>query len=345
MEFVLLKDLNESFAGKEIRIKGTLATKLIDEETNPHLNVSVNDGTGKVMINLFNETKNSKMLKAINQMNPGAQVELRGVVKQVDASKNMRITFLKELTYISELVDYQGETFDMEKVRKYLNTQYKSLTPEYKDFLKVLLNKNPNFWSTPYSPEHYFSFNGGLACYTAKMLRLLEEKSKVLFVGDVNLLKALIFSHRIGKTKTVYGAKPNNVSDKKRADLALLQMAFGKNYEIDETKSGLTLEGHLTNDTAYSLGIVYAALEATNIPEDTKALIMHGVASSKMNAEWGAVEEPKLFEVRILNRLEREILEENEYKRILSENQGVGTSKGSMIKDGKGNDLYVPSSI
>lgn len=334
MNPILLKDLSEAYVGKEIRFKSFVSYTEKGDSGNPYLNVVFNDKTGKAMINLFSNTKNAKISKSILQSNKDSLLDVRAVVKQVDVSKDVKVCFLEEITYISELVNYQGETYDMEAVRKYLNAQYKALNPTYKDIVKEILKNNPNFWSAPFEPNGYFSFNGGLSCYTAKVLKLIEKESDCIFMGNKDLLKVLAFSHEIGRTKTFCGPK-ENVGTSQSKDM--LRELLGASNIINEKQSGKTISGYLTEASIYTLCLVYTALEATKTPEDIKAVIIHCI-SSKLNEP----NKPKVYEARILERLSTAILEENEYRNQLSLHQDDKCEKGILIKDRNGNELYLP---
>lgn len=328
---LLLKDVTNEMIGKEVKVSGTLATNILEKEGTSYLNVCINDGTGKAMINLFNEKENEKLLKQLNQMNPNSKVEAIVNVKQVDVSKDNKVCFLNKIISISEIISSKGETFNMGSVRKYLNGQYKSLSPEYKSFLKSVLTNNPTFWSVPYSTNGYYSFNGGLACYTAKLLKLAEVEGKTLFLGNSELLKTLIFVHSIGKTKTIQRSTLDSSLTKKEP----LKHLFGEQGAINSELSGLTLDGHLTSHLPYTIGIVYEALNCSKVDSCTKAILMHGVSSVNENS--------KLYEVRVLARLSRAILEENDYKQILTDSQDKNFKDGRLVKDSKGQCFYIPN--
>ena len=312
-----IKSITTDDEGHQITVEGTVNIKLTQKGDAEYYAVTVKDTTGTVRGNIFRDSKNAKLLKNLDYIEDGDLVQISGIIKEAKTGSN-KVNLFQTITNISKVINYQDERYVIADVMKTLGSEAKKLDPEHKAFVVRLLKDNMDFWKVPFSERNYYSFIGGLACYTSKMLSLINSLSGSMNLGNISLLKTIVFSHRIGKTKTIDYSDPKNIH--------------------------LTFEGEMSDDVVYTIAEVSRAIEKVQIEPETAAMILHGVASTKDKEQYGAYTMPKLYEAKILFLLEAIVLKERQYLNGILKAEGEGLN-GDFIRGANNEMFLIPKEV
>ena len=307
-----IKDFTSEHLDKEVTVRGVIRIKMNEATSgqDQSLSICVSDGTGNVYATLYRNKQTAKIIQGLNGVVDGDYVEVRGILKSVRDSEKTYNRF-GQVTYASYVVSSAVATYRLEEVRSYLNKAYRSITDaDLKQFVKKVLSSTDGYWKAPYATVNQYSFKSGLACYTYDMLKAVDALKDQLYLGNVDILKAAIFAHRLGKINTI---------------------------ENNDGKIEKTLEGRLNSDYLYTISFCSNVLRSMNMPSDKEAHLMHVISTSKGKKEFGALSEPIAIEARMLHIIERMILESYEGKETMLQ----AKKSGEVFADSTSGLYYI----
>lgn len=316
-----IKDVNKELIGQTISVNGILEWKEKKSENGTiYLKVVIDDGEGRIYASVFPQSPWVQTLLEIPQM---TRVVVTGKLGKVATTP--RTANLFESIESIEIVNLnRNGNIDIGKIQEALRKEYKKIQDKgLQALVSNCLKAVPEFISAPYSDNHY-AYQGGLALYMLRCLQLMEiiivtlsddsyiVDAKMDIDYDMDLIRAGIFLHRIGKTSA---------------------------YDLDE--NGLvfrTIPGQLNGDVLASVLIVAGELTKVKLPEEKRMLLVHLIGSSKKLPTWGASTEPKSKEANLLHYIEQIALNHSQYEAF---NVDETAKHGELAKGAFNKRYYV----
>lgn len=320
MKKIEVKDLNKDYIGQTVSINGIIEWK--EKKTDDgslYLKVSVDDGTGRVYASVFPQSPWVQKLLDIPQM---TRVLIVGVISKI-ATTPYTANLLSSIESIDIVNVNRNGNIDISRVQDALREEYKKIVdPGLRKLVTNCIKNVPSLFEAPYSDNHY-AYQGGLALYMLRCLQLVENVVNVLSVNnyivdarmdihyDMDILRAGIFLHRIGKT-AAYAFDENGIAYK-------------------------TLPGQMNGDVLETIQIVAKEMGKVTIAPEKKMLLEHLIASSKKLQIWGAITEPKTKEAHMIHLIEQLVLNHSQYEAF----NVTETTNGELTKGAFNKRYYV----
>lgn len=322
MKKIELKELNSTMIGQTISVNGIIEWgEKKTENGNSYLKVTLDDGTGRIYASIFPQNSLVQKLLEIPQM---TRVEIVGKVGKV-ATTPRTANIFESVESIEIVHMNRNGNINIGKIQDALRIEYKKIKdPGLQKLVSLCLKNVPNLFEAPYSDNHY-AYQGGLALYILRCLQLVDMAVVTLaddsFIVDarmdinydMDILRAGIFLHRIGKTEA---------------------------YQIDENGVVFkTLRGQMNGDVLESIKIVSREMnKVKEIPDEKKMLLEHLVSSSKKLLIWGALIEPKTKEAHLVHLIEQMVLNHSQFEAF---NVDVNAKNGELTKGAFNKRYYV----
>lgn len=321
MKKIEIKDVDKELIGQTISVNGILEWKEKKSENGTiYLKVVIDDGDGRIYASVFPQSPWVQTLLEIPQM---TRVVVTGKLGKVATTP--RTANLFESIESIEIVNMnRNGNIDIKKIQEALRKEYKKIQDKgLQTLVSNCLKAVPEFINAPYSDNHY-SYQGGLALYILRCSQLMETivlalsdnsyivDAKMDIDYDMDLLRAGIFLHRIGKT-SAYGLDENGLVYK-------------------------TIPGQLNGDVNESIKIVARESAKVGLAEEKQMLLEHLIASSKKLLIWGAPTEPKTKEAHLLHLIDQIALNHSQYEAF---NVDKTAKHGELTKGAFNKRYYV----
>lgn len=321
MKKIEIKDLDKSLIGKVVSFNGVIEWKEKKTESDSlFLKVSLDDGTGRIYASVFPQSPWVQKLLDIPQL---TRVIITGKLGKVATTP--RSANLFDSIESIELVNVnKNGNINIGKIQETLREEYSKIAdPGLRRLVSNCLKNVPNLFEAPYSDNHY-AYQGGLSLYILRCLQLVEITVQTLSNSnyivdarmdieyDMDILRAGIFLHRIGKTAA---------------------------YQLDENGIAFkTLPGQMNGDVLESIKIVAREMNKVTIAPEKKMLLEHLIASSKKLQIWGALTEPKTKEAHLVHLVEQMALNHSQYEAF---NVDTNAKHGELTKGAFNKRYYV----
>lgn len=321
MKKIEIKDLDKTLIGKTISMNGVIEWKEKKTDSDSlFLKVCLDDGTGRIYASVFPQSPWVQKLLQIPQM---TRVVITGKLGKVATTP--RSANLLDTIEAIELVNVnRNGNINIGKIQEALRVEYtKIVDPGLRKLVSNCLKNTPNLFEAPYSDNHY-AYQGGLSLYILRCLQLVEiavsslsddsyiVEAKMDIEYDMDILRAGIFLHRIGKT-TAYQLDENGIAFK-------------------------TLPGQMNGDVLESIKIVSGEMKKVDIAPEKRMLLEHLIASSKKLQIWGALTEPKTKEAHLVHLVEQMALNHSQYEAF---NVDDNAKHGELTKGAFNKRYYV----
>lgn len=308
MDNIKIKELAKTAVGKEFTLKGEIkvSEKVSSNNGNKYLSVEINDGTGVIYDNIFDDR--GKLYDEVKNLDNAGRYEITGKIRSVrEGTKGFNAIIISKIDLIKGSIKI---TKDKKELSDEFKKIFKTITNKaYRDLITKCFKEIEQdiFYTVPVSENHYL-YKGGLADHiirTNEIINSIVDSYKGGLNYDKDLLTTATLLFRIGKTKTL---------------------------KWEKGRAQLTEEGVLFEDSSITHDIVAKCLQGSTLNDAQKMCLLHTIDASKYKPEYGALAEPKTKEAFLLY-----------YAEMLSLNEAKFQNLKDKVLDEDNNIIYGPN--
>ena len=175
MDNIKIKELAKTAVGKEFTLKGEIkvSEKVSSNNGNKYLSVEINDGTGVIYDNIFDDR--GKLYDEVKNLDNAGRYEITGKIRSVrEGTKGFNAIIISKIDLIKGSIKI---TKDKKELSDEFKKIFKTITNKaYRDLITKCFKEIEQdiFYTVPVSENHYL-YKGGLADHIIRTNEIINS--------------------------------------------------------------------------------------------------------------------------------------------------------------------------